>query len=216
MQLLDQFPDAPAVESISELIQSVTGRLLSGIRTSAWQVEAQLALVNHVLSLRDQAGAPVDGLLEPLIETYAGRLALARGDSSVLSTAVSPQDAASLLLRALMSQAELAAPVEPTPADLPTLQRRHNSRLSLADGPIQSFVVQQLAILDVTAYLIVAERPKLRDRAIEIMREHSQARVHSANVLEQALDVERALLELWRLRLGLDPKLEQREPEEAS
>jgi hypothetical protein len=148
------------------------------------------------------------------METYSGRLTQARGDAGVLSTAMSPQDAATLLLRALMSHAELAAPLEPIPADLPTLQRRNNSRLSLADGPIQTFVANQLGTLDLTAYLLVADRPKLRDRVLEITREGARARAGATNVLEQSLSAERTVLELWRLRLGLDPKLEKPEEEE--
>ena len=211
MQMLDQFPDAPAVDSISELIQAVTDRLLPGVRTSAWIAEARLALVQHALNLRDLGGVPVDGLLEPLIESYAGRLSLAKNDPSVVSMPTSPQQAAEMLLRTLTTQAEFAAPADPTPADLPSLQRRHNTRRTLADGPIQTFVAQQLAILDVTVYIMVAEHPALRDRALEIMREHATARMRISDVLEQALDVERCVLELWRLRLGLDSQFNAKE-----
>jgi hypothetical protein len=205
MQLLDQFPDAPAVDSISELIQSVTDRLLPGTRSSAWQAEARLALVQHAIWLRDIGGAPVDDLLEPLIESYTARLSLARNDPSVTSPPSSPQEAAELLLRILTTQAEFAAPINPLPADLPSLLRRHNTRKLLADGPIQSFIALQLAILDVTAYTLVADRPSVRDRAQEIMRTRAAKRMQIAHVLEQALDAERCTLELWRLRLGLDP-----------
>ena len=211
MQMLDQFPDAPAVDSISELIQAVTDRLLPGIRTSAWIAEARLALVQHALHLRDLGGVPVDGLLEPLIQSYAGRWSLARNDPSVVSMPTSPQQAAEVLLRTLTTQAEFAAPADPTPADLPNLQRRHTTRRTLADGPIQTFVAQQLAILDVTIYVMVAEHPALRDRALEIMREHATARMRTSDVLVQALDVERCVLELWRLRLGLDPQFNAEE-----
>ena len=40
------------------------------------------------------------------------------------------------------------------------------------------------------------------------MREHATARANIDNVLEQALDVERCVLALWRIRLGLDPVLD--------
>lgn len=205
MQLLDQFADAPAIESISELIQTVTGQLLPGVRGSTWMSEARLALVQHALELRDSDGAPIESLMEPLINSYADRLMLAKNDPSVTTTPSSPQEAAELLLRAMMTQAEFAAPLQPVPADLPSLQRRHNSRQALADGPIQMFVAQQLAILDVTAYLFVAEQPNLRDDALRILREHASTRARTASVLEQAVDIERATLELWRLRLGFDP-----------
>jgi hypothetical protein len=213
MQLLDQFPDAPAVESTSEMIQTITTRLLPGVRTSAWAAEARLALVQHVLDLRDAAGAPVDALIDPLIASYMNRLMLVKNDSSVTTTPSSPQEAASLLLRGLLSRAEFAAPPEPAPADLPNIQRRHNTRLSLADGPIQNFIACQLTILDVTVYAAVAEQPVVRARALEIMRQHAAVRSRLGTALEQSLDIERAILEIWRLRLGADPEQPGREGE---
>lgn len=212
MQLLDQLPDAPAAEPISEMIQVVTDRILPGVRSTAWPSEARLALVHHALDLRDPGGAPIDEMMEPLIESYSSRATLARKDSSANSTPLSPQEAAEALLRALSPQAEFAAPAEPAPADLPSLQRRHNTRVALSDGPIQMFVAYQLAILDLTTYLTVAEQPMLRARAMEIMREHAATRMRMRDALEQALDVERAVLDVWRLRLGLDPKLYVPEP----
>jgi hypothetical protein len=204
MQLLDQFPDAAASDGLSEMIQAVTQRLLPPARSSAWAAEARLALVDHVLSLLDTEGAPVEEMIDPLINSYMDRLGVIRRDPSVATAPSTPEEAAGLLLRTMLDQAELAAPSAPTPADLPNLQRRHNTRMSLAEGPIQRFVAQQLAILDVTVYLTVAEQPRTRERALEIMREHANARSRIPSVLEQALDVERTVLEIWRLRLGFD------------
>jgi hypothetical protein len=204
MQLLDQFPDVAASDGLSEMIQAVTQRLLPPARSSAWAAEARLALVDHALSLLDTEGAPVEEAIEPLINSYMDRLGVIRRDPSVATAPTSPEEAAALLLRTMLDQAELAAPSAPTPADLPNLQRRHNTRMSLAEGPIQRFVAQQLAILDVTVYLTVAEQPRTRERALEIMREHANTRSRMSSVLEQALDVERTVLEIWRLRLGFD------------
>lgn len=107
---------------------------------------------------------------------------------------------------AMTAQAEFAAPIAPVPADLPNLQRRHNTRLSLADGPIQTFIANQLAILDVMIYTAVAEDASSRDRAVEIMREHAASRAQVQDARQQSLNVELATLDLWRLRLGFDPK----------
>lgn len=210
MALLDQFPDAPAIDANSEMIQAVTDALLSSARSSTWAAEARLALVQHVLGLVDEAaGAPVDGLMDALITSYMDRQGFLRRDTSVTSSPSSPEEAAGLLLRTMIDQAELAAPSNPAPADLPNLQRRHNTRMALAEGPIQGFVAQQLAILDVTVYLLTAEQPRTRDRALQIMRDHGNARSRMTNVLEQAIDVERTILEIWRLRLGFDTQMEE-------
>ena len=49
----------------------------------------------------------------------------------------------------------------------------------------------------------------MRDRAIQIMRDHANSRARLTNVLEQAIDVERTILEIWRLRLGFDTQFEE-------
>jgi hypothetical protein len=207
-QLLDQFPDAPVIDSNSEMIQAVTESLLSSVRSTNWPAEARLALVNHVLSLIDDSSSVVvDALLDALITSYQDRLGFLKRDTSVTSSPSTPEEAAALLLRTMLDQAEFAAPMNPAPADLPNLQRRHNTRMSLAEGPIQRFVAHQLAMLDVSVYLLVGEQPRTRDRALEIMRDHANARARMSSVLEQAIDVERTILDIWRLRLGFDTQL---------
>src|SRR5690606_34980936 len=111
----------------------------------------------------------------------------------------SPQAAAALLAQAWLDKATLFSARDPVPDTPAGLRRRNATRLRLADGPIQTMVAHQLAILDAITYITVAEQPELRDAAIEQLRESAAIRDRLENVLEQAVEVERAIARLWRL-----------------
>src|SRR4029453_13530985 len=109
-----------------------------------------------------------------------------------------------LLVQVWMDKAALAIVCAPVPDDFAGLQRRHMTRLRLADGPIQTMAANQLAILDLLTYVTVAEQPSARAAALEILRQSAETRARLGGVLEQSVEVERAIAQMWRIRMGLN------------
>ena len=216
MEMLDQFAEAPVNETTSETIQGFTGQQLPPVRSASWAVKARLALVQRVMSLRPETNIALDELTVALTDSYFRRLMLMRKDQVSSAPPHTPQEAAALLVQAWMERAATAPPVSPRPPypprpplppispvpdDYPGLQRRHMMRLRLAEGPIQNFVAQQLAILDLLTYITVAEQPAVHDAALEVLRKSSETRSRLPGVLEQAVEAELALARLWKLRI---------------
>jgi hypothetical protein len=203
MELLDQFPDAPRNEEISETLSRLTGRVLPPARSEAWPVQARLAAVEHALSLRRFGASAVDDLAELLTDSLARRLALLRHEEAARAAARTPQMAAELLAAAWRDRASSAMSSAPTPDDLPGLERRRDTRRRLASGPIQSLVADQLTVLDYLTYVTVAEQPAQRDAALALLQRSAERRQDATHVLQQAIEVERAVTRMWMVRMAL-------------
>lgn len=88
------------------------------------------------------------------------------------------------------------------PVTIREIERRLAGRRLLAQGPIQAFAADQAAITELMAYTVSAERPGRADRVLRITRDAEHARQTSSHVFQQILAAERAMLELWLVRLG--------------
>jgi hypothetical protein len=201
MEMLDQFPDAPRNEGVSETIRRLTGRVLPPARSEMWQAEARLALLHHALSLHPAAGSIVDGLAQLLIESYAGRISAQQQEFALALTLRTPQDAAAQLADVWQERAGALVASRPLPDDLAGLQRRRAMRHRLAEGPIQMLVADQLTVLDYLTYVTVAEQPGLREAARKVLADSAEARAESGHVLQQAIEAERTISRLWALRM---------------
>jgi hypothetical protein len=201
MQLLDQFPDAPQTEHNSDMIQRVTGRDLPSSRQPLWPIEARLALALHALDLRPESRSPVDQLVDALTDSYLHRLAAVQRDIAPTVAPRSPAEAAEMLVQAWRERAQVTMASNPVPADLGGIQQRLAVRMQLAEGPIQRFVARQLGVLDLVAYITVAEQPALREAVVQLLGESMRRRARLHDVLEQSVEVERTIVSLWKLRL---------------
>jgi hypothetical protein len=201
MQLLDQFPDAPQTEHNSDMIQRVTGRDLPSSRQPLWPIEARLALALHALDLRPESRSPVDQLVDALTDSYLHRLAAVQRDIAPTVAPRSPAEAAEMLVQAWRERAQVTMASNPVPADLGGIQQRLAVRMQLAEGPIQRFVAWQLGVLDLVAYITVAEQPALREAVVQLLGESMRRRARLHDVLEQSVEVERTIVSLWKLRL---------------
>ncbi len=213
MAMLDQFGDAPTTDVISRVVQEFTGQTLPAVRSTvgvSWIIAARLALLKHALDLQPTTGDQVDDQADQLVDSYLMRLALLKREARPSMVARSPQDAARLLAESVLNRAQMAIVVSPAPDSLPGLQRRRATRLRLADGVTQTFIAQQLTVLDGLVYLLVAEQPPKRSAALELLRKSADVRSDAATALEQALHVERSIARMWKLRLA--PKGERAEP----
>lgn len=201
MQLLDQFPGAPQTEGISDMIQRVAGGELPSSGVPIWPIEARLALVLHALDLRPEARSGMDQLVDALTDSFLHRLAAVQRDVAPAVAPRSPAEAGELLVQAWRERAQVTLASNPVPTDLGGIQQRLDVRMELAEGPIQRFVAHQLGVLDLLAYIAVAQQPALRDSVVLLISESMQRRARLHSVLEQSLEVERTIVMLWKLRL---------------
>jgi hypothetical protein len=201
MEMLDQLPGAPETAEVAVTIRTFTGRVAasSGDATAR---EARLALLEHVLALRG-ARSDLDDRAEALRLAYVAQTALLERASIASASPETPQASARALADAWLERARLVMAADPVPGDLAAIARRRGTRLSLAEGPIQTLVAEQLAVLDALCYITVAEQPGAAISATVLLAESAHARRRLEHVLAQALEVELAIGRMWALRMGL-------------
>lgn len=205
MEMLDQFADAQPADGLSTCIEGLAGRVLPSSRSAEWAAEARRALVSHVLALTPDADGGIDEMAEALVDAYGKRVALMRHESTPPSQPRTPAEAAALELQAWVDRASILMSSSPWPDSLAGLQRRHATRLRLAQGPIQDLIARQLGILDLLSYVAVAERPDMREQAAGVLRQSFDRRLTAPGAVQQAAEIERATVQMWRLRLNIAP-----------
>ncbi|MHC4414547.1 MAG: hypothetical protein ACYS0G_04615 [Planctomycetota bacterium] len=209
LELLDQFSQTSGTEYLAETIRRLTGRVLPSPHSESWAIDARLALVEHALRLREAGGRDIDRQTADVTEAYVSRQSALRRSGLASAAAATPEAAASALLEAWRERAQSVIVTVPPPDDLADLQRRHATRLRLAEGPLQRFVATQIGILEAMAYVTIAGQPARGSAALTILAESAGRRPGMTHVLEQAVEAERAIGRLWSLRLALDDGEEQ-------
>lgn len=201
MQMINQFPEAPRNQAISDLISKLTGSLLPETDADSWKAQARMALVEHALRLHRSGENGIDPITEELIESMNARssaMQLTFGSSRQPTT---PTKAVELLVLMWREKARSLIVSVPVSDDLPGLHRRRLARLELVEGPIQRFVAEQISLGDLVAYVTVAESPELRREVLDILRGSMRRRTRLSHVLEQAYEIELAIASLHRLKL---------------
>ncbi len=207
MELLDQFPSAPQTQATSDLIRRVTGWRLPAARSESWPVDVRLAIVHHAIDLISP-GNKVDELMESVRDSYDSRRSCldANWRPSNRAAPAAAELAEAWRQRAVAVSAQVGRPV---PGDEAEIQRRHATRLRLAEGPLQLFVASQLALLDQMAYMAVADRPGLREPVLGVLIDSARRRSRMSDVLSQAVEAERAMNRLWRLQIAVGEQGDQ-------
>ncbi len=204
--LVDLFPDAQARDSTSELISSLSGRLLPSVRSSSWKREARLALVTHALRLLPTTANEIDEAANVIARSWAAQAGWLKPDlgrTRADGRDPSPSEAVDRLLaawRALAGGMVVSRPIPDVPA---ALERRHETRLLLAEGPIERSIASQVTILEHLAFVVAGEQPILADDVLKVLGDCARARRDAVHVLEQAIQVEAAQARLWSLRLSI-------------
>ncbi len=201
MQMIDQFPEAPRNQAISDLISELTGSLLPDTNADSWKTQARMALIEHTLRLHRAGESGIDLITDELVESLNARsdaMQLVFGSSR---RPTAPTEAVELLMLTWREKARSLIVSMPVSDDLPGLHRRRLARLELAEGPIQRFVAEQISFGDLVAYVTVAESPELRREVLDILRGSMRRRTRLSHVLEQAYESELTIASLHRLKI---------------
>lgn len=201
-EMLDQFFMAPSVQMTSDTIAQLTGAVLPSTSSPRWPVQARLALVRHVMSLQPIETQRIDDLGDALVQSYIARLRLVSRSALPAAMPDTARQASQRLRESWQHAASMLIASDPTPGELPVLARRHAVRLRLASGPVQQFVANQVAVADLLAYVVTAEKPHVRKHVELLLNEAIDTRRQANHVLNQAIETELSMARLWRLRMG--------------
>lgn len=202
MEMLDQSIHAPSSSDIGECIARYTGAVLPPTRVPSFDRDARLALVEHALSLQPLGDSAIDHGADLLHDSYIER---SRHVSRAPLPTLLPDDpagAAAMLRDAWQRLASMLIATKPMPDDLPGLSRRHDVRMNLASGPVQQFAANQIAIVELLAYVTTAERPTAHDAVAELLDASGLRRDAAASILQQSLEAEFTMSRLWRIRMA--------------
>lgn len=201
--LLEELPNMRPSRVSAELIESATGTALPDPDSADWMLVARRHLVERLLQLvaSESELRSIDELSTLLARSYEGRLTMPTGSGDSAVT-MSPEAAAMLLRSELEQLARTMFEPAQLNSGLAEIEAARATRLSIADGPPQRFLAQQLAAVSLFAQIVAAEQP---GRAAEVRRELGvldATRQRATHVLEQIAAGERTMTRLWAIRLG--------------
>lgn len=199
-QLALHTPDRDGVTFIEELL-GVSVPADNGVNR---ELALRAALVEAVIELRASALTEIDRLAGEIATALVARAGLVDSGSRRGGRVDSLDEAAGQLLEAWRTRADRIVSARPFPAGLEDLERRARTRSSIANGPAQQLVANQLAVLDLHAYVATGERASLRDDVARTLAASFDERREATRVLAQAIEVERAMARIWSLRLAGD------------
>lgn len=183
-----------------ELVEMVTGVRLPS--SDAWELVARRSLVERLLGLLAAEGelARIDRAADAIAQAYTQSLSIASTSGAQADNP--PELSAELLWNRARQRADRVVPPAIWPLRPSEVDRRLAGRTRLAQGRVQWFAAYQSALTEITLYNAAAERPSLAMRLAERLTQMQEDRRNARGVLEQIAVVERARLEVWRLRLA--------------
>jgi hypothetical protein len=200
--LLEALPSAPRLEESGELIADLAVATLPAASDPGWPSAARAALVLRLMDML---------LLESELGA-ADRLAGVLAAAHVLSSGsqvdhTPPPDSESGGVRLWLSwigELQRAEQSAPGGVQAESIALRREARLALAHDPIRRFCASQVGALEAMARVVALERPSLGERVETILAQAAEARRSARSVLHQIDSAERAMVELWLLRLAAD------------
>ncbi len=203
----------------SEVIERTTGRRMPPSGDALWTHTAQRILIERLLELRGaHALSGIGETPRMLVDAYElatsvhssptpsqdAAWGIAGHGSAPESHAIDPAPAAAGLWLQWHSLAERLPEGQITIAPLTELAARRAGRLLLARGPMQRFAAEQASIAELMAYVTAIEQPRRADAVMTIVRTMRTESRTVATVYEQMNTAERAIVRLWRLRMGFE------------
>lgn len=198
-ELLDQLPQAPKSQATMALLEQVTRERLPSTRSGDWDRRVRLALVRRLLGLTSGDRHAVDSLAERLAVAYSERGRLFRiGYEEVMVSLAADEWMARLVSQWRMKAGAMFL-AEPFPAPLEEIDRRHEVRRLLADGPVQRCAAGQATLIELVAAVTVADRPSLKEPIQALLQESIAQRARCGTASEQLVEGERTLANIARL-----------------
>ncbi|MCC6227655.1 MAG: hypothetical protein IT432_00310 [Phycisphaerales bacterium] len=202
--MLEQAYLLPKASEVIDLAELISGTSLPPTRDASWRAAVRRSLVERLLQLLASEGddGAIDALTERLALTYAGRQVAATTDRLPPdATAGAPIDALRKSLSAWDRLARSLTASGREPLRLDQIERRAVARAKNANGIVQKFAADQVTLAETMVYSIACERPARSGEITRVLEELSTRRRMAEHVMTQLRDGERAMLELWIIRL---------------
>lgn len=203
--LLEALPTAPRSVNTAEVVAMLSGLDRLPLDASDWRAVARRAVVERLLgtlAARSELAA-LDAMAERLAESHAVRAA------SPTETEGSEASQTPGLIESLTRQRnawrdaceDLARPRN-YPETIAAVERGLSASLRVAEGPIQRAVAHTHAVTRLMAMAIASERPGEIERVNGIVSRVKTEISVASNAIDQLRACERAMAELWEVRLG--------------
>lgn len=212
-------PLLPPTPDNALLAETVSGARLPSARSPQWRVALRRALVERLIQSLASSGdaRAIDEFSQLLADAYAPTLApLSAGSdpatdpASEGTTDSAPQlpldatleDAARHLRAALETQSASALASGREPITREQIASNLAVRSRVAAGRIQDFAAEQAAIAEHLALLTSIEHSSASREIAAILAELDHARRTTPHIFAQLNATERAIVSLWKIRLG--------------
>lgn len=202
--MLEQAYLLPKTSEVVDLAEQVSNSSLPPTRDATWRAAVRRALVERLLQLLASEGddGAIDALSQRYAETYAARQIAATTDR--LPPDGVPGSPIEELRKTLSAWDRLARSLTPSgrePLRLDQVERRAEARAKNARGIVQQFAADQVTLAETMAYAISCERPARSGDVARVLDDLAASRRTAEHVMTQIRDTERAMLELWIIRL---------------
>ncbi|MBM4107690.1 MAG: hypothetical protein FJ255_02580 [Phycisphaerae bacterium] len=205
--MLEQLPTMPWTGENAALVSRVGFGALPASDDPARRIVARRLLVERLLELLASEGdaGRIDELSRELSSSYLGRATTAPPTPTSDRAPSDPPPAHLAVAQARARWRRIAdgvVAVGREPLSIEQIERRLASRLRLAEGQVRTFAAEQLAVCELMAFTLAAERPEEAPRASEVLERLASERRAADHVLTQIRAAERAMLDLWLIRIG--------------
>ncbi len=211
-------PVLPPTADNALLAEIVSGARLPSARSPQWRVAVRRALVERLIQVLATSGdaRAVDELARLLSDAYAPILPPidTPGDNASDPAAGAPEgvpplpedltlEAAARRVRiALQTQAASGLPSGREVISREQIEANLSVRTRVAAGRIHDFIAEQAAIAEYLAFVVSLEHPTARREISAIIDELARTRRTTPHAFAQIHDTERAIVSLWKIRLG--------------
>lgn len=203
---LEQSVNIPRTIENDKLARTLSLATLPALRDPGWRAAVRRALVTRLLEMVAARGdhGLVDRLADLLSDSYRGRVAVGPAEAhSASSEKIAPEVAARIVRASWLRWAQALTPGASVLVTLDQIQRRSAGRSRLASGMIQEFAAEQVGTAELMAFVVAVEQPSSGTQVAAILERLGKARRSADHVFTQMLAAERAMIELWAIRLGV-------------
>ena len=207
--MLERLPKAPRTAAVGDLYAVLAAKPLPGFREPDWPIATRRAIVERLLEAlaAESPRIRIDKLSILLAASYRSMAAAAPipPDQRLVKVQPAAHGSAAEVWRRWRSMADTMVPSSPPPIPIDQLERRRLGRLSQARGMVQAFAAEQTSIAEAMSYIVTCEQPAEAERVRLVLSNLASDRRHAGNVLEQIKVAERAISQLWLIRMQQEP-----------